>query len=42
MKPKKIHYCWFGSGEKPKPAQKCIARLENRVVEGVNSVFNNK
>lgn len=23
--PKKIHYCWFGRGEKPKLAQKCIA-----------------
>lgn len=25
MIPKKIHYCWFGRGEKPKLAQKCIA-----------------
>lgn len=25
MIPKKIHYCWFGHGEKPKLAQKCIA-----------------
>ncbi len=25
MIPKKIHYCWFGRGEKPKIAQKCIA-----------------
>ena len=24
MIPKKIHYCWFGRGEKPKLAQKCI------------------
>lgn len=24
MIPKKIHYCWFGRGEKPKVAQKCI------------------
>ena len=24
MIPKKIHYCWFGSGEKPKLARKCI------------------
>ncbi len=24
MIPKIIHYCWFGSGEKPKLAQKCI------------------
>lgn len=23
--PKKIHYCWFGRGEKPKLAQNCIA-----------------
>lgn len=23
--PKTIHYCWFGKGEKPKLAQKCIA-----------------
>ena len=25
MIPQKIHYCWFGRGEKPKLAQKCIA-----------------
>lgn len=25
MIPKKIHYCWFGKGEKPQLAQKCIA-----------------
>lgn len=25
MIPKKIHYCWFGRGEKPALAQKCIA-----------------
>ena len=25
MIPKTIHYCWFGRGEKPKLAQKCIA-----------------
>ena len=25
MIPKKIHYCWFGRGEKPQLAQKCIA-----------------
>lgn len=25
MIPKRIHYCWFGRGEKPKLAQKCIA-----------------
>lgn len=25
MIPKKIHYCWFGRGVKPKLAQKCIA-----------------
>lgn len=25
MIPKKIHYCWFGRGEKSKLAQKCIA-----------------
>ncbi len=24
MIPKKIHYCWFGRGEKPKLAEKCI------------------
>ena len=24
MIPKIIHYCWFGKGEKPKLAQKCI------------------
>lgn len=25
MIPKRIHYCWFGRGKKPKLAQKCIA-----------------
>lgn len=25
MIPKKIHYCWFGYGEKPRLARKCIA-----------------
>lgn len=25
MIPKKIHYCWFGKGKKPRLAQKCIA-----------------
>lgn len=25
MIPKKIHYCWFGRGEKPALAQKCIS-----------------
>lgn len=25
MIPKKIHYCWFGRGDKPKLAKKCIA-----------------
>lgn len=25
MIPKKIHYCWFGGGEKPRQAEKCIA-----------------
>lgn len=25
MIPKKIHYCWFGRGEKPALAKKCIA-----------------
>ena len=25
MIPKKIHYCWFGNGEKPKLVKKCIA-----------------
>ena len=25
MIPKKIHYCWFGNGEKTKLAKKCIA-----------------
>ena len=25
MIPKTIHYCWFGRGEKPQLAQKCIA-----------------
>lgn len=25
MIPKKIHYCWFGKGQKPKLAKKCIA-----------------
>lgn len=25
MIPKKIHYCWFGRGDKPKLAKRCIA-----------------
>ena len=25
MIPKKVHYCWFGRGEKPRLAKKCIA-----------------
>ena len=25
MIPKKLHYCWFGGGEKPALAEKCIA-----------------
>lgn len=25
MIPKKIHYCWFGRGQKPKLAKQCIA-----------------
>ncbi len=25
MIPKKIHYCWFGRGKKPRLAEKCIA-----------------
>ena len=25
MIPKKIHYCWFGRGEKPRLAKRCIA-----------------
>ena len=25
MIPKVIHYCWFGHGEKPELARKCIA-----------------
>jgi mannosyltransferase OCH1-like enzyme len=28
MIPKKIHYCWFGRGEKPQLAQKCISSWE--------------
>lgn len=28
MIPKKIHYCWFGRGEKPKLAKKCISSWE--------------
>lgn len=26
--PKKIHYCWFGSAEKPDSVKKCIASWE--------------
>lgn len=25
MIPKKIHYCWFGRGEKPALVKKCMA-----------------
>jgi hypothetical protein len=28
MIPRKIHYCWFGKGEKPKLAKKCISSWE--------------
>ncbi len=31
MIPKKIHYCWFGRGEKPKLAQKCIASWKKQM-----------
>lgn len=45
MIPKKIHYCWFGRGEKPKLAQKCIAswqRLcpEYEIIEWNEDNFN--
>ena len=29
MIPKTIHYCWFGRGEKPKLAKKCIESWKN-------------
>ena len=28
MIPKIIHYCWFGRGEKPELAKRCIASWE--------------
>lgn len=30
MIPKIIHYCWFGRGEKPKLAKKCVASWKKR------------
>lgn len=28
MIPRKIHYCWFGRGEKPRLAQEMYCQLE--------------
>lgn len=33
MIPKKIHYCWFGRGEKPELAKKCISSWEKYLPE---------
>lgn len=33
MIPKKIHYCWFGRGDKTKLAQKCIASWKRHCPE---------
>lgn len=30
MIPKKIHYCWFGRGEKPQLAKKCISSWQEK------------
>ena len=43
--PKLIHYCWFGRGEKPKLAQKCIAswkkyRPDYEIIEWNEDNFN--
>lgn len=31
--PKKIHYCWFGRGEKPEIVRKCIKSWQNVLVD---------
>lgn len=31
MIPKKIHYCWFGRGEKPQLAKDCIDSWHKRM-----------
>lgn len=33
MIPKKIHYCWFGRGEMPELARKCIASWKKYLPE---------
>ena len=33
MVPKKIHYCWFGRGEKPPLAKKCIDSWKNNCLD---------
>ena len=35
MIPRKIHYCWFGEGEKPKLTQKCIETWKKFLPEDV-------
>ena len=40
MIPKKIHYCWFGRGEMPELAQKCIASWHNYMPDWEYKLWN--
>ena len=40
MIPKKIHYCWFGRGEMPELAQKCIASWHKYMPEWEYKLWN--
>lgn len=40
MIPKKIHYCWFGQGEMPELAQKCIASWHEHMPEWDYKLWN--
>lgn len=40
MIPKKIHYCWFGHGEMPELAQRCIVSWHNYMPEWEYQLWN--
>lgn len=40
MIPKTIHYCWFGSGEMPELAQKCISSWHNYMPDWEYKLWN--
>lgn len=40
MIPKKIHYCWFGRGEMPELAQKCIATWHEHMPDWEYKLWN--